>query len=164
MSQIAFWGAVELGLVFAFVAIGVYLAFRVLDFPDLTVDGSFPLGAAVAAVMIIAGLNAWVATAIAMVAGAGGTASVTNGGTITSYADVTAYGVFATAKYDGTYVNVANSGSIYAGAAYYAIGIRAGNSDVKYNEAVAVTVSTSGVTTWARALLPAEPPGEATTA
>ena len=69
MSQIAFWGAVELGLVFAFVAIGVYLAFRVLDFPDLTVDGSFPLGAAVAAVLIIAGLNAWVASAIAMVAG-----------------------------------------------------------------------------------------------
>ncbi|MFM2278729.1 MAG: hypothetical protein RLZZ444_960 [Pseudomonadota bacterium] len=69
MSQIAFWGAVELGLVFAFVAIGVYLAFRVLDFPDLTVDGSFPLGAAVAAVMIIAGLNPWLATAIAMVAG-----------------------------------------------------------------------------------------------
>lgn len=69
MSQIAFWGAVELGLVFAFVAIGVYLAFRVLDFPDLTVDGSFPLGAAVAAVLIIAGLNAWLATAIAMAAG-----------------------------------------------------------------------------------------------
>jgi putative ABC transport system permease protein len=69
VSQIAFWGAVELGLVFAFVAIGVYLAFRVLDFPDLTVDGSFPLGAAVAAVMIIAGLNPWLATAIAMVAG-----------------------------------------------------------------------------------------------
>jgi len=69
VSQIAFWGAVELGLVFAFVAIGVYLAFRVLDFPDLTVDGSFPLGAAVAAVLIIAGLNAWVASAIAMVAG-----------------------------------------------------------------------------------------------
>jgi putative ABC transport system permease protein len=71
VSQIAFWGAVELGLVFAFVAIGVYLAFRVLDFPDLTVDGSFPLGAAVAAVLIIAGLNASVASAIAMVAGSG---------------------------------------------------------------------------------------------
>lgn len=70
MSTIAFWGAVELGLVFAFVAIGVYLAFRVLDFPDLTVDGSFPLGAAVAAVLIIAGLNAWLATGIAMLAGA----------------------------------------------------------------------------------------------
>ena len=57
MSQIAFWGAVELGLVYAFVAIGVFLAFRVLDFPDLTVDGSFPLGAAVSAVLIIAGVN-----------------------------------------------------------------------------------------------------------
>ena len=70
MSLIAFWGAVELGLVYAFVAVGVYLAFRVLDFPDLTVDGSFPLGAAVAAVLIIAGVNPWIASAVAMVAGA----------------------------------------------------------------------------------------------
>ncbi|WP_077549425.1 MULTISPECIES: ABC transporter permease [Pseudorhizobium] len=70
MSQIAFWGAVELGLVFAFVAIGVFLTFRVLDFPDLTVDGSFPLGAAVAAVLITTGFNPWFAAAIAMVAGA----------------------------------------------------------------------------------------------
>nr|WP_154141049.1 ABC transporter permease [Brucella sp. 09RB8913] len=70
VSQIAFWGAVELGLVFAFVAIGVYLAFRVLDFPDLTVDGSFPLGAAVTGVLILAGYNPWLAAAIAMVAGA----------------------------------------------------------------------------------------------
>lgn len=71
MSLIAFWGAVELGLVYAFVAVGVYLAFRVLDFPDLTVDGSFPLGAAVAAVLIIAGLNPWLASGVAMLAGAG---------------------------------------------------------------------------------------------
>ncbi|PRD44376.1 ABC transporter permease [Phyllobacterium phragmitis] len=70
MSQIAFWGAVELGLVFSFVALGVYLAFRVLDFPDLTVDGSFPLGAAVTAVLILAGFNAWLAAGIAMLAGA----------------------------------------------------------------------------------------------
>ncbi|KXF79586.1 ABC transporter permease [Paramesorhizobium deserti] len=70
MSQIAFWGAVELGLVFSFVAIGVYLAFRVLDFPDLTVDGSFPLGAAVTAVLILAGMNAWAAAGVAMLAGA----------------------------------------------------------------------------------------------
>lgn len=70
MSQIAFWGAVELGLVYSFVALGVYLAFRVLDFPDLTVDGSFPLGAAVTAVLIIAGVNAWLAALIAMSAGA----------------------------------------------------------------------------------------------
>jgi len=70
VSQIAFWGAVELGLVFSFVAIGVYLAFRVLDFPDLTVDGSFPLGAAVTAVLILAGINAWAAAGVAMLAGA----------------------------------------------------------------------------------------------
>lgn len=70
MSLIAFWGAVELGLVFSFVALGVYLSFRVLDFPDLTVDGSFPLGAAVTAVLIIAGVNPWIAALIAMMAGA----------------------------------------------------------------------------------------------
>ncbi len=70
MSVIAFWGAVELGLIYAFVALGVFLAFRVLDFPDLTVDGSFPLGAAVTAVLITAGLNAWAAAGIAMIAGA----------------------------------------------------------------------------------------------
>lgn len=70
MSLIAFWGAVELGLVYAFVAIGVYLTFRVLDFPDLTVDGSFPLGAAVTAVLIISGVNPWLAATVAMIAGA----------------------------------------------------------------------------------------------
>lgn len=70
MSQIALWGAVELGLVYAFVALGVYLAFRVLDFPDLTVDGTFPLGAAVTAVLIMAGVNPWLAAAVAMLAGA----------------------------------------------------------------------------------------------
>jgi len=70
VSQIALWGAVELGLVYAFVALGVYLAFRVLDFPDLTVDGTFPLGAAVTAVLIMAGVNPWFAAAVSMVAGA----------------------------------------------------------------------------------------------
>ncbi|HMN85789.1 MAG TPA: ABC transporter permease [Bauldia sp.] len=70
MSTIAFFGAVELGLIFAFVGIGVYLAFRILDFPDLTVDGSFPLGAAVCAVLIIAGVNPWLASLAAMAAGA----------------------------------------------------------------------------------------------
>nr|WP_246436423.1 ABC transporter permease [Rhizobium cellulosilyticum] len=57
-------------MVFAFVAIGVFLAFRVLDFPDLTVDGSFPLGAAVAAVLITLGINPWLAALAAMLAGA----------------------------------------------------------------------------------------------
>ncbi|MBB4301734.1 putative ABC transport system permease protein [Rhodobium orientis] len=68
MSEIAFWGAVELGLVYAFVGLGVYLSFRILDFPDLTVDGSLPLGAAVAAVLILAGVAPWPATLAAMVA------------------------------------------------------------------------------------------------
>jgi putative tryptophan/tyrosine transport system permease protein len=76
VSAIAFWGAVELGLVYAFVAIGVYIAFRVLSFPDLTVDGSFPLGAAVAAVMITAGFNPWLACLVAALAG-GATGLVT---------------------------------------------------------------------------------------
>lgn len=70
MSEIAFLGAVELGLVYGFVALGVYLSFRILDFPDLTVDGSFPLGAAVAAVLILAGVNPWLASAAALGAGA----------------------------------------------------------------------------------------------
>ncbi|PTW61669.1 putative ABC transport system permease protein [Breoghania corrubedonensis] len=70
MTEIAFWGAVELGLVYAFVALGVYLAFRVLDFPDLTVDGSMPLGAATSAVLLIHGVNPWLATLAAMGAGA----------------------------------------------------------------------------------------------
>jgi len=70
MSVVALLGAAELGLVYALVALGVFLSFRVLDFPDLTVDGSFPLGAAVAATLILAGWNPWGATAIAMLAGA----------------------------------------------------------------------------------------------
>ncbi|MFC1900045.1 ABC transporter permease [Chloroflexota bacterium] len=57
------------GLAYGFVAIGVYLTFRVLGFPDLTVDGSFPLGGAVAAVLIVNGVNPWVATLAALVAG-----------------------------------------------------------------------------------------------
>ncbi len=70
MSSIAFLGAVELGLIYALVGLGVYLSFRVLDFPDLTVDGSFPLGAAVTAVLLVAGINPWVATLAGVLAGA----------------------------------------------------------------------------------------------
>lgn len=57
MSAFAFFGALELGLLYGLVALGVYLTFRVLDFPDLSVDGSFPMGAAVAATAIVAGLT-----------------------------------------------------------------------------------------------------------
>ncbi|OUC16011.1 MAG: ABC transporter permease [Alkalinema sp. CACIAM 70d] len=63
-------GALELGLLYGLVAIGVYVSFRVLNFPDLTVDGSFPLGAAVAATLIVKGVNPISATVVAMLAGA----------------------------------------------------------------------------------------------
>lgn len=48
MSLLAFFGALESGLIYALVALGVLISFRILDFPDLTADGSFPLGGAVA--------------------------------------------------------------------------------------------------------------------
>ncbi|MBM3519079.1 MAG: ABC transporter permease [Alphaproteobacteria bacterium] len=71
MSLVAFLGAIETGLIFGLVSLGVFLTFRVLNFPDLTVDGSFAFGAAVTAVLIVKGWNPWVATAVAIVAGAG---------------------------------------------------------------------------------------------
>jgi putative ABC transport system permease protein len=70
MSLIASLGALEIGLVFALVALGVYVSFRVINFPDLTVDGSFPLGGAVAAALIVAGWDPFAATAVAIAAGA----------------------------------------------------------------------------------------------
>jgi putative ABC transport system permease protein len=69
MSQAALLGAIEIGLVYALVAFGVYLSFRILDFPDLTVDGSFPLGAAVAGTLITGGTDPVTATAAAILAG-----------------------------------------------------------------------------------------------
>jgi putative ABC transport system permease protein len=59
------------GLAYGFVALGVYITFRVLSFPDLTVDGSFPMGGAVAATLIVAGVNPWLATLIAFISGMG---------------------------------------------------------------------------------------------
>lgn len=70
MSLVAFLGAIEIGLVFGLVGLGVFPSFRVLNFPDLTVDGSFPLGAAVSGTIIVAGGNAYLATVVAILAGA----------------------------------------------------------------------------------------------
>ncbi|SLN40899.1 ABC transporter permease [Oceanibacterium hippocampi] len=69
-NQIAFAGAIEVGFLYGFVALGLFLSFRVLDFPDLTVDGSFPLGAAVAATLITTGTDPYLATLVAVGAGA----------------------------------------------------------------------------------------------
>ncbi len=55
-------GALELGLIYGVMALGVYLTFRVLNFPDLTVDGSFTTGAATAAALIGSGVNPVLAT------------------------------------------------------------------------------------------------------
>lgn len=70
MSWFAFLGAIEVGLLYALVAQGVFLSFRVLNFPDLTVDGSFPLGASVAASLIVGGVDPFTATSVACLAGA----------------------------------------------------------------------------------------------
>lgn len=69
MSWFSFFGALEQGFTYGLMALGVYLTFRVLDFPDLTVDGSFPLGAAVSAAMIHAGVNPYLTLPVALAAG-----------------------------------------------------------------------------------------------
>lgn len=62
-------GAVELGLLYALMALGVYITFRILDFPDLTVDGSFVTGGAIAAVMISSGYSPILASLAAFAGG-----------------------------------------------------------------------------------------------
>jgi len=57
------------GLVYAFIAIGVFLTLRVLAFPDLTVDGSFVVGGSIVAVMIAGGYNPFLATIAAFIGG-----------------------------------------------------------------------------------------------
>lgn len=70
MSLIAFFGGIEAGLIYALVALGVLISFRILDFPDLTADGSFPLGAVVFAVCVGSGMNPWLACLAGAAAGA----------------------------------------------------------------------------------------------
>jgi putative ABC transport system permease protein len=61
--------ALQEGLLYACLALGVWVSFRVLAFPDLTVDGAFPLGAATAAVLIVHGYNPLIATVASVCAG-----------------------------------------------------------------------------------------------
>ncbi len=69
MTFYAALGAVEQGLVYGIMVIGVYLTFRILDFPDLTVDGSLPLGAAISAVAITSGVNPYLSLVLALAGG-----------------------------------------------------------------------------------------------
>lgn len=58
------------GLIYALISFGVYITYSILDFPDLGVDGTFPLGAAVTAVLLVKGVNPWLTLPIAMAVGA----------------------------------------------------------------------------------------------
>lgn len=61
---------IEQGLIYGILALGVYITYKILDFPDLTTDGSFPLGAAVTAALISRGVNPYLTLPIAFAAGA----------------------------------------------------------------------------------------------
>lgn len=67
------WGLLqnilEEGLIYGFMAMGVYITYQILDFPDLSVDGTFPMGACITAVLIRAGVNPWLAALIALACG-----------------------------------------------------------------------------------------------
>ena len=63
-------GVLEQGFIYGIMALGVYITYKILDFPDLSVDGTFPLGAAISAVLLTKGINPWLAIAAAIAAGA----------------------------------------------------------------------------------------------
>ncbi|TCK97776.1 putative ABC transport system permease protein [Natranaerovirga hydrolytica] len=64
-----FFGSIELGLLYAIMAVGIYITFRILNLPDLTVDGSFSLGMAISAVITVAG-HPYLGLIVAMIFGA----------------------------------------------------------------------------------------------
>lgn len=72
MSWYALSGSIEQGFAYGVLALGVYLTFRVLRFADLTVDGTFPLGAAVTSVLIVGGASPFTASAAGFLAGMAG--------------------------------------------------------------------------------------------
>ncbi|OCG10004.1 ABC transporter permease [Gilliamella sp. wkB178] len=62
-------GSLGIGLIYALVSLGVFISFRLLDFPDLTADASFPLGGAICGLCIYVGIDPWLATLLGMLAG-----------------------------------------------------------------------------------------------
>ena len=63
-------GTVTQGFIYALLSYGIYITYKILDFPDLTVDGSFPLGAAITAVLLVGGMNPYLTLLVSMAAGA----------------------------------------------------------------------------------------------
>lgn len=61
---------IEQGLIYGILALGLYITYKILDFPDLTVDGSFPLGAAVTAALLTKGINPYITLPLAFLSGA----------------------------------------------------------------------------------------------
>lgn len=59
----------EQGLLFSIVAIAVYITFKILDFPDMSVDGTFPMGAAISATLLVQGTNPWISIVVAAIGG-----------------------------------------------------------------------------------------------
>ena len=70
MSISAILSAMEIGLIFSIMSLGIYITFNILNFPDLTVDGSFPLGAAVTVVLISKGIAPILTLPVCFVIGA----------------------------------------------------------------------------------------------
>ncbi len=63
-------GVFEQGLIYGIMALGIYISYKILDFPDLSVDGTFPLGAAVSTALMCKGVNPWICLIAAAVSGA----------------------------------------------------------------------------------------------
>ena len=63
-------GILEQGLIFGIIALGVLITYKILDFPDLTVDGSYPLGAAITAALVVRGYSPFLALLLSLIAGA----------------------------------------------------------------------------------------------
>lgn len=59
----------EQGMIYAIMALGIYITYKILDFPDLTVDGSFPMGAAVTCILISKGVNPFLTIPVCFVCG-----------------------------------------------------------------------------------------------
>jgi len=59
----------EQGLLFSLVAIAVYITYKILDFPDMSVDGTFPMGAAISAALLVQGINPWISIIAAVIGG-----------------------------------------------------------------------------------------------
>lgn len=60
----------EQGLIYSVLALGIYITYQILDYPDLSVDGTFPLGASITAIMIINGVNPWIVILCSFLGGA----------------------------------------------------------------------------------------------